>query len=283
MAQATLRLIAHLDMAAASGIARRADQLYVIADDQLDLSVYDLSGVHRQRIALLPGELPLDHAARKAVKPDFEALVVLPDASLLMLGSGSTAQRRAGVWLQFTDAGPDASRLDLSPLYTALAAELPELNIEGGAVHGPHLYLCSRGNGALRDNALLQLDLERALDTLRNGRCLNDACILGLQRVHLDQLEGVPLSLTDLTLHNGQLAFSAAAEASANTYDDGACAGSVIGKLSTAGQTSEVVTLPQRLKIEGICSAGPRELYAVADADDPNAHAPLFVIEPWQL
>jgi hypothetical protein len=75
--------------------------------------------------------------------------------------------------------------------------------------------------------------------------------------------------------------FCAAAEASANTYDDGACAGSVIGKLSPQGSVSDVVPIGTGLKLEGLCSASARELYAVADADDPHARAPLLAIEPW--
>jgi hypothetical protein len=278
---AYVRLIAELDVSAASGIVRRGQQLYVIADDELDLAVYDLSGTRTDRIALLPGQLPQEHAARKAAKPDFEALVALPDDSLLVLGSGSTPARRRGLWLQLTAAGVHGCVIDLAQLYVALLGQLPELNIEAGAVLGAHLYLGSRGNGTQLDNVLLQLDLARALESLARGHSLGADCVVGLHHVLLGELDGVPLSLTDLTVHEGGLAFCAAAEASANTYDDGACAGSVIGKLSPQGLASEVVRVSSELKLEGLCSAGPRELYAVADADDPHARAPLLAIEPW--
>ena len=276
---ASLRLIAHLDLAAASGVALHDDKLYVIADDRLELAVYDLLGKRTGRIALLPGVLPVEHAARKAHKPDFEALIALPDGSLLALGSGSTPQRRRGAWLQLTAAEPEARAVELADLYAALAGELPELNIEGGAVLGSSLYLCSRGNGARLENALLQLDLERVLRALQRERRLTADCIVGLQRVQLGQLDAVPLSLTDLAVDADGLIFAAAAEASANTYDDGACAGSVLGRLSRDGHASDPVTMAAGIKIEGICSAGARELYAVADADDPDAQAPLFAVD----
>jgi hypothetical protein len=276
-----LRLIAQLDVSAASGVVVLEERLYVLADDQLDLAVYDLSGLRTGSVALIPGQLPAEYAARKAAKPDFEALVVLPDHSVLVLGSGSTPQRRRGVRLQLSAADPQISMVDLSPLYTALDAELPELNIEGCAVLGSSLYLCSRGNGSRHDNVLVQLDLTRALEALQHTQALNGDCIVALHRVQLGELAGVPLSLTDLALHDSSLIFSAAAEASANTYDDGACAGSVIGKLTPTGQPSEVMTITTELKIEGICSASTHGLYAVADADDPSKGAPLLAIDPW--
>jgi hypothetical protein len=280
--KAALSLISHLDLAAASGIAQRADRLYVIADDQLELAVYDLRGQRQGSIALLPGALPTAHTARKARKPDFEALIQLSEDALLALGSGSTPQRMRGVWIQFGGSALTTQVIDLSELYDALAAGLPELNIEGGAVLGPHLYLCSRGNGARRDNALLQLDLSRVLESLRGGHALTARCLLAVQAVGLGELDGTALSLTDLAVERDGLVFCAAAEASANTYDDGACAGSVIGRLSAQGGTSDLVLLEPRVKIEGLCATGASEWLAVADADDPGAQAPLFSLSPWQ-
>lgn len=275
------QLIAQLDIAAASGIVCIEQSLYVIADDLLALAVYDLQGVRRQSIALLPGELPDEHAARKAAKPDFEALLSMPDGSVLALGSGSTERRQRGVWVQDLAAVPNSCVIDSSELYVALARELPELNIEGGTVFGSHLYLCSRGNGARHDNALVKLDLECVMASLQTQQRLTADSVLSIQRVQLPELDGVALSLTDLTVHDSRLVFAAAAEASANTYDDGACAGSVVGELSSDATATKLVTIATDLKLEGICSAGPSKLYAVADADDAHARAPLLVIEPW--
>lgn len=276
-----VRLIAQLDLAAASGIVCVEHRLYVIADDLLALAVYDLQGVRTQTIELLPGELPVEHAARKAAKPDLEALLSLPDGSLLALGSGSTAKRQRGVWVQQLRAAPISRVVDLSELYAALARDLPELNIEGGTVLGSHLFLCSRGNGARRDDALLKLDLARVMASLQAYQRLTADSVLSMQKVQLPELDGTPLSLTDLAVHASGLVFSAAAEATANTYDDGACAGSVVGRLCEDGSATDVVTVAQGLKLEGICSAGAHTLYAVADADDANAQAPLLEIEPW--
>jgi hypothetical protein len=276
-----LRLVAQLDVSAASGIACVAEHLYVLADDLLELAVYDLHGARKQSIRLLPGELPSDHAARKAHKPDFEALLELPDGSLLALGSGSTERRQRGAWVQALAAEPRSSAVDLSGLYAALMRELPELNVEGGVVLGAQLYLASRGNGVRRENALVQLDLGRVLASLQSERCLRADSIVNIERVQLPELDSVPLSITDLAVADGGLIFAAAAEASANTYDDGACAGSVVGRLATDGTTRELVMVARGIKLEGICCVSARELFAVADADDPHAQAPLFAFEPW--
>ena len=277
-----LRQLATLDVAAASGMALRADTLYVVADDELELAAYHLDGTRAASIPLLAGALPEAHNERKAQKPDFEALFALPDGSLVALGSGSTARRMRGAWVSFDAATPRVRPIDLSDLYGVLLRDLPELNIEGATVLAGRLVLCSRGNGALRQNALIQLDLAAVLDSLRDSDSLRAGSVRSVQPVQLDELEGTPLSFTDLANSADQLLFSAAAEASANTYDDGACAGSVVGSLSLQGQVLRVVPLAPRHKIEGICARThlrPTQLLLVADADDRAARAPLLAAD----
>lgn len=284
-----LSLVARLELAAASGIRRRADRLYVIADDELLLGVYDLAGAARGSIALAADVLPEEHAARKAAKPDFEALVSLPDRSLLALGSGSTPARRRAVHVAFDAGEPRVRVFALDALYVALERELPELNIEGGAVLGDQLWLCSRGNSARRDDVLIRLELSAVLTALANECPPPADVLLSITRVALGDLEGAPLSLTDLTAMRGRLVFTAAAEASANTYDDGICTGSVVGQLSMsmAGRGMEVADIlgwVPEVKLEGACpasdAADERALLVVADADDRGTRAPLFRVEP---
>lgn len=277
-----LRHLATLDVAAASGIALRAGSLYVIADDELDLAVYDLSGARLGRIALQAGALPDEHAIRKAQKPDFEALVQLPDDSLLALGSGSTAQRTRGAWVRFEREEPRVEPVDLSPLYDLLARELPELNIEGGAVLDDTLHLASRGNGALGQNALIQLDLADVCEGLARDRIVPGSALRGIVRVALPELDGTPLSLTDLAPAGDRLLFTAAAEASASTYHDGRCEGSTIGSMTSSGAVVRIARVEPSCKLEGLCvqpeSLG-QHLWLVADADDRAQFAPLFQVD----
>ena len=277
-----LRQLATLDLAAASGIAQRGNALYVIADDELELAVYSLGGVRTASIPLATGALPDEHAQRKAEKPDFEALCALPDGSLLALGSGSTARRMRGAWIRFDTRTPSVRPIDLSELYSGLLRDFPELNIEGATVFGGCLALCSRGNGALRQNVLIQLDLADALQRLTHTESLRADSVRSSHRVELGALDGIALSLTDLASTHEQLLFSAAAEASANTYDDGRCAGSVLGRLSARGDVLRVVPVAPQHKIEGVCvrsGVRPTQLLLVADADDRAARAPLLAAD----
>ncbi len=276
-----LELVGELDLAAASGVRRSADRLYVVADDELALGIYDLEGRTLGRIALLPGALSDEPRERKAHKPDFEALISLPGGALLALGSGSTPGRRHAVTIECGGATrkTQVRVFAFDTLYTALERELPELNLEGGAVLGDRMWLCSRGNSVRRDDALIELDLERVLGALTAGRAPDARAISSVQRVRLTALDGAPLSITDLTVLAGELVFTAAAEASPNTYDDGVTTGSVIGRLSTAG-VPECWGMVSGLKLEGLCptSEAPdeTEVFLVADADDRSSRAPLY-------
>lgn len=278
-----LTKLAELDLAAASGIVRHRERLCVIADDELALAIYDRAGVPLVRVPLLQGELPEEPRERKAKKPDFEALVVLPNGSLLVLGSGSTAQRRCAVRLDWSASKAITTPIACDAFYERLERELPELNIEGAAVYQGQLVLVSRGNGEQRDNALIRIDLSRALPALERGHPPPIESLRSVQRVHLGELDGVSLSLTDVTVLQERLVFSAAAEDTDNTYDDGACAGSVLGVFSGAGQAHHVVELTPRAKIEGLCAASDRPdetaLYLVADADSREVRAPLYQVD----
>ncbi|HKP59799.1 MAG TPA: hypothetical protein VJV78_23910 [Polyangiales bacterium] len=276
--QLTIELVANLELAAASGVRAWSDRLYVIADDELSLGVYDLRGAPCGRVPLLPGELPEEHTARKAHKPDFEALLSLPDGTLLALGSGSTPQRRRSVCISLGES-PRAQVLDFSELYCALERELPELNLEGGAVWGERVWLCSRGNSARRDDALIELDQAGFCEAIAAGRAPTADVLRVVRRVQLGELYGAPLSLTDLSVWRGKLLFSAAAEASENTYDDGAVTGSIVGVMSLLGLAQAPEQVPG-LKIEGICAADENTLFLVADADDRGSRAPLFRARP---
>ncbi len=281
----TLTQVAELDVSSASGLCVLGDELLVVADDQNFLARYGFDGSPRARVPLLPGSLPAEHAARKRAKPDFEALTSLPDGRLLALGSGSTPARMRAALID-PRAEFSSRIIDLAPLYTALERELPELNIEGTAVLADRLVLLQRGNGAARANAMIDLDLHAALEAIDRTSTLDPSALHAVTRVQLGTLDGVPLSFTDATPHpDGSLLFSAAAEDTANTYDDGAVTGSIIGTLSPTGEVLRTTRLrfPVPVKIEGIAcipsARGALDLWLVSDADDPHRLAGLFRTE----
>ncbi len=92
-------------LSAASGMARVGQRLFVVADDELSLGVFDLAADGPGRmVRLFEGELSVDHRERKAEKPDLEALTVLPASPGYpfgaLLGVGS-ARSRTGSALHF--------------------------------------------------------------------------------------------------------------------------------------------------------------------------------------
>ena len=279
-------------IAAGSGLVRAGEHLYVIADDERELAVFPAEGEAPGTLRrMLPGELPQDPADRKRHKPDFEALVLLPAAALpgdgggalLALESGSRDTRRGGVLWGLDESGAlsgEPRRLDLAPLYTALAAEIPDLNIEGAAVAGDRLLLFQRGNGAGAVNAAVELGLEECLPDIGRGR-LSDDALRGHRRYDLGAIDGVRLAFSDATaLEDGRIVYTAVAEGGDDTYEDGNCAGAGVGILTAAGETSAWEPLDPPAKVEGVEAraeaGGTIALLMVADADDPEKPSPLL-------
>lgn len=269
-----LQSLAQLRLSAASGLVCCGAELLVLADDELVLQRYSHAGVYLGQHLLLAGELPADAATRKRLKPDFEMLCQLPDGRLLALGSGSKKRRRRAVLWQ---AGA-TQVIDLTPLYLALEALLPDLNLEGAVVRGEQLLLAQRGNSAGSLNAVISLDLATLLAQLE-GASLGPESVRTVTPVELGELHGVPLSFTDLCLAaDGRLLFSAAAEDTESSYDDGACAGSVLGCLAN-GQVQALWPLAGQAKIEGLCQLADGSLRLVNDPDDRAARSSLYRAE----
>lgn len=262
----TLEPIAKLTVSAASGCVIVDDVVHVVADDDVSLCSYSLDGTPRGVVRLFDDVMPAEAKARKKVKPDLEALTLLPNGKLLAIGSGSSDVRNRAVVI----SGTLKSIVDASALFARLSSEISELNIEGVAVHDGMLVLAQRGNGAKRENALIRLKLSEEL--------LSPGSLISIERIQLGELDGVPLSITDLAVGpGGVLHFSAAAEDTDDPYLDGECAGSVIGAFEP-GTTRVAWTRPisEVVKIEGLAWHRDADWYLVADADDPTVRAPLF-------
>ena len=87
-------------LSAASGLVRVRQRLYVVADDELHLGVFDDSAGPGTLVRLLEGELPRDKGQRKKAKPDLETLALppsgLPHWRTAGTGPGSKPQRETG-------------------------------------------------------------------------------------------------------------------------------------------------------------------------------------------
>jgi hypothetical protein len=268
-----LQRIATLSVSATSGLARVGDELCIVADDELFLHRYALDGTPRGQLRLFEGELPETPKARKKAKPDLEALCELPGSRLLALGSGSKPQRERGACID----GDTVTEVDLSALVAVLRGRFDRVNIEGAAVLAPHLVLLTRRTGKRGRNTLVRLDLARVSASLAaDAPCVDGSALVDIVDVELGDEAGIPYGFTDAAPWKGGLLFSAAAEATDDPVEDGACTGCVIGLLDAQGRVVRRWPVTPRAKIEGIAVGDDGCLYAVADADDRDVLAPLF-------
>lgn len=278
-------------LSAASGMVVAGDFLYVVADDELHLGVFDLAERRDGHwVRLFPGHLPDEPATRKARKPDLEALVRLPAFSgypagaLLALPSGSRPNRQVGALLGLHHSGALDGRtcaVDVSGLYAPLQARFPGLNIEGAVACGPQLVLLQRASGNHPENALVAFPLADVLLALGAAGDLHvPALRASIATVELGQVRGIPLGLTDAAaLDDGRLVVSAVAENVADTYHDGPCAGAALGIVALDGTVQWIDVLQPTWKIEGIAArqdGGLLQLLLVTDADDRGAPATLL-------
>ncbi len=262
-----------LTLSAASGIVLRDGIVHVIGDDRGALDRFRLSdGTPLPPIGLMAGGA--EAVLAKADKPDLEALVDLGDGSLLALGSGSRPNRERG----FRIAAGGVQALDLSPLYARLRQDLPDLNIEGATRVGFELVLAHRGVGKGDASCLIRLDAAKLL--AHRPASWPAAALIEIRPVSLGDIDGVALAFTDLaTDADGTLHYLAAAEDTNDPYLDGACRGSVIGRL-TKGSALPTVRLRPDVKAEGLAflgrSARENAWAIVTDADDPSLRANLY-------
>jgi hypothetical protein len=283
---------AHLS--AASGLVRVRQRLYVVADDELHLGIFDdcmaVGSVPTQGtlLRLLEGDLPKDKSKRKKAKPDFESLVSLPPlpgcpaGALLALGSGSRPNRETGVLVALDVQGAPNGRMgvvDLAALYAPLHKRFADLNIEGALVVSGELVLLQRGNKGDGRSACIRFDWNLIAPWLA-GLQPQPPAAKSVQVMPLGEVDGVPLGFTDgAALHGGAWIFSAVAEDTDNSVQDGACVGSVIGIVAPDGQVTRLFPLQGAPKVEGIAVQADGENWLVTlvtDPDDPKVPSELL-------
>lgn len=299
-----LRGQAHLS--AASGLVRVRQRLYVVADDELHLGMFDeptasqadaVSGSHPEHttgsvLRLLEGDLPQDKDKRKKAKPDFESLVHLPPlpgcpaGALLALGSGSKPNRETGVLVALDVRGQPNGRMatvSLAPLYAPLRKRFADLNIEGALVVSDELLLLQRGNKGNALNACIRFDWNLMAPWLAGVQAAPPLA-KSVQLLDLGTVAGVPLGFTDgAALQDGAWAFSAVAENTDNSYLDGTCVGSAIGTVGADGSLQSLHLLDGAPKVEGLAvqsapGGGAWICTLVTDPDDPGVAAQLLQV-----
>jgi hypothetical protein len=270
---------------AASGIARYGEGWLVVQDDATHGCVWrNGAGRPLRLFSPVEGHDTFDEASgTKALKPDLEAVVSLPDGRTLALGSGSTPARMRCVLL--SDSAVLVS--GLAPVYARIAdvLEVPpdQLNLEGACLVGETVRWFQRG---LPSAGAPTASVDIALETLVAVATGSPASVRvsGARRYDLGGPGGVGLAITDaIGLDGGLVLVSAAAEDSPTTYDDGPVIGSALALLD-GDRLMEMAELPlldgRVAKVEGLALAGRRadeiDLVAVVDADDPAVPSQLL-------
>lgn len=271
-------------VSAASGIVIAGQHVYVAADDQLCLACFKLDDNEPgEWLRLFPGVLPSEHAARKKVKPDLEAICVLPanvhahEQALLVVASGSKEWRFNSCLLPLDRHGKITGEplpLNFSALFQFLKTKVTKLNIEGVCVYKETLLLANRGNSKHGDNAIIGLDLSKFIHQAYDTHNIDGNCFSFVHHNELGDLKNVPLSFTDLcTLSSGQIIYCAAAESTEDDYFDGPCAGSALYVGDGSFQNLRKEILDTSLKVEGVCARPGQnsrtdvELILVTDGD----------------
>jgi len=283
---------------AASGLVRVQNRLYVVADDELHLGMLlepqggsSASAHSLSLLRLWEGELPQHKGQRKQAKPDLETLVVLPrlpgcpHGALLALGSGSRPNRETAVLVALDALGVPTGRLahvSLSALYAPLRTQFTDLNIEGAFVVSGELRLLQRGNKGDARNACIAFDWNQVAPWLAGERSVAPV-VKTVQTIALGQVDGVPLCFTDgAALPGGAWCFSAVAENTDNSFQDGACAASVLGVVEPDGGVRQMHPLQGAPKVEGIAVQvlGDALVWTmVTDADDPAIASQLLRVQ----
>ncbi|GGN22463.1 hypothetical protein FHR83_005563 [Actinoplanes campanulatus] len=258
----------------ASAIASFGDGWLVVQDDATHAAWWRPDSITPVRVIDPIGGLDEFSAAAgtKHLKPDFEAACALAGGQVLLLGSGSSPNR-----MRASLVGSSGYTVaDLRPLYLAVAAALglaeEQLNLEGACLVGDRLRWFQRGNlTAGAPSASADVDAAALLAAVR-GEAPPDLVRVGEVRVHdLGDVDGVAFAVTDaVTLPDGRVLVSAAAEDTPNAVDDGPVLASGLALLDGG-----FVEIPGAEKVEGltireVTGDGVR-LHAVVDADDYDA------------
>lgn len=278
---------AHLS--AASGLVQVGPWLYVVADDELHLGKFSLTGDNAGDLyRCFVGELPMETEERKAEKPDIEVLTLIPQfnnssqQALLALGSGSKKNRHLSAMIPLDSNGnisSPAEIIDLSPFYEFLKSEIGKLNIEGAAIVKDDIFLFQRGNKKNKLNASIRIELDEFYRVLSQPHKHHEPRIK-ITPYDLGEIAQVPLCFTDATsLPNGEIIFTASAENTSDSYLDGACMGSVIGMLNSTGDLRLLEPINKKVKLEGVEATEHGktiQLLLVTDADDATRPAQLY-------
>ena len=239
-----------------SGIEKWQDKIYIIGDDSNYL--FELNNQWEITNSIQLFDRPTDEKKRiiKRIKPDLEAMTLVPPSHLLALGSGSLPELRdVGVLMNL--AAPDELEyLNFNDMYEMLRSITSQVNIEGACNVDDKIILLNRGDNE-HSNQLIITDWNRKQLSIEKQLDIHFLDLPQIENTNSGFTGCVHLPETDLMI------FCASAEDTSNGYDDGLVKGSLIGVMQnfTAQianhdlKISEII-VPEffkGLKIESVC------------------------------
>ena len=247
---------------AASGIAARGDELFVVQDDAGFIARVRGDAVTSIPLPRGPGGRRRFEAAlgNKLDKLDLESCVIVDD-ELWAFGSGTIPIREHVVRMKLDGTvRVTHERVLYEHLRDAVGSAI---NIEGVARVGDELWCCHRGNTSADDvPAIVRVDRTWS--------------VRGTRRVELGRVGDIALGFTDACGIEDGIVFTAAAEASPNAIDDGRVLASVVGVLDAGGVRTAPLVLDG--KPEGIALRGLDHAWITVDPDDPDVPTTLYEV-----
>ena len=275
-------------ISAASGLVKKGENIFVIADDRQELALFNLSAPGLAELITFDST-PLSEAKaeRKAQKNDWESLLTIVidgQETLLAVPSGSTDLRNTAVIadLSIVDGSVNVSKvrkISCKGLFEELKKRIEDLNIEGATICGKKFLLFQRGNGIAGVNAVIAFNADEFAAELRKGE-LSANLKFDIHHINLGHLNGCRLGFTDAFCDvEGELWYLAAAERADSTYLDGEFSGAVVGRLAsdysvTAQKELAILHKPEGLAVE--IQNGRRKFFIVTDSDDESSPAKLY-------
>jgi len=245
----------------ASSLKNVNEQIFVCCDDQYDLYELDNKNWIQHPWADAP-RLPKNHAARKKLKPDFEAILGPINNNLLIIPSGSKKNRNQG--LMFDLETNYFVTLDLSDFFKALSLKVKKINIEGAEINGLNILFLNRGVGKNKSSII-----KVVADNFK---------IISIHKLNFGSIKDVELHGSELCIFENHLYALAVAENTSNSYDDGLIMGSALFKLSLESfDILDSWVFDRQIKTEGLCRY--KNQWLVATDPDGVSCSEFFVFE----
>jgi hypothetical protein len=254
---------------ACSGLVFYENSYYLIADHSKVLYQYEIPSKKLHKISL---EDTLHENLSKKKKLDLES-ITLVNGTLYLFASGSKKNRHDCYLVDVKTQ--KVEKKSLKNFYQLLQqkANLPanEINIEGSVFYQNKWYFLQRGNGELEKNGIFVVnhpDFLKADDII-------------FKPIKLPKINNVSVTFTDATLVEPYIYFTAAAEGTNNTYNDGEILDSMVGKISLPDlKVEKLYKLPRKIKTEGITLLKQEQeqltFILSEDNDSDDKHSTLY-------